>query len=52
MISGPVVVQTGGILAPGNSGIGTLTINDSLTLQTGSKTLMEVNASSLTHDAV
>jgi fibronectin-binding autotransporter adhesin len=52
MISGPVVVQTGGILAPGSSGIGTLTIDNSLMLQTGSKTLVKLNASTLAHDAV
>jgi len=31
-INGPVMVQAGGTLAPGDAGIGTLTINNSLTL--------------------
>ena len=52
IISGPVTVQSGGTLAPGNSTPGTLTISNSLTLQPGSKTLMEVNAASSGHAAV
>lgn len=51
IISGPVTVQSGGTLAPGNS-IGTLTISNSLTLQAGSTTRMEVNASTLANDTV
>lgn len=51
MISGPVTVQTGGLLTPGNSS-GTLTISNALTLLAGSKTLVEVNATSLAHDTV
>ena len=31
-INGPVTVQTGGTLAPGDSGLGTLTVNSTLTL--------------------
>ena len=51
-ISGPVVVQSGGTLAPGSPGIGTLAISNKLTLLSGSKTVMEVNAGSLAHDTV
>jgi autotransporter-associated beta strand protein len=51
IISGPVTVQSGGTLAPGHS-IGTLTISNSLTLQAGSTTRMEVNASILANDTV
>lgn len=52
IISGPVTVQSGGTLVPGNSTPGTLTISNSLTLQPVSKTLMEVNAATLGHAAV
>jgi autotransporter-associated beta strand protein len=47
VISGPVIIDTGGILSPG-----ALTISNALTLQTGSKTWIEVNASTLAHDSV
>jgi autotransporter-associated beta strand protein len=52
IISGPVTVQSGGTLAPGNSAPGTLTISNSLTLQTSGNTLMEVNAATSGHAAV
>lgn len=39
-INGPVVVQNGGTLAPGSFGIGTLAINNSLTLS--GNTVMEI----------
>jgi hypothetical protein len=34
---------TGGVLAPGNSGIGTLTVSNSVTLDSASTNLMEIN---------
>ena len=51
VIAGPVVVQAGGTLSPGNS-LGTLTINNCLTLQAASTTQLEVNAATLAHDTV
>jgi fibronectin-binding autotransporter adhesin len=42
-ILGPVSVQDGGSLAPGSSGIGTLTLSNSLTLSGLAVTLMEIN---------
>ena len=50
-ISGPVTVQSGSRLSPGTS-IGALTINNNLTLNAGSATLMELNKTSGTHDQV
>jgi len=41
-LASPVVVASGGTLSPGLS-IGTLTVNNSLTLNAGSQTLIEVN---------
>lgn len=51
-IAGPVFVQSGCTLAPGSSGIGTLAISNSLTLLSGSKTVMQLNAATLAHDTV
>jgi autotransporter-associated beta strand protein len=51
-IAGPVFVQSGCNLAPGSSGIGTLAISNSLALAAGSKTIMQLNASTSAHDAV
>jgi autotransporter-associated beta strand protein len=51
VISGPLTVESGAILAPGNS-IGTLTVSNTLTLKPGSITQIEVNASTLGHDTV
>lgn len=51
VISGPVMVESAGILAPGGS-LATLSISNTLTLQPGSKTLVEVNASTLAHDTL
>jgi autotransporter-associated beta strand protein len=48
----PVIVQTGAKLSPGVGGIGTLTISNSLTLNSGSTTLMEVDASTGAGDQV
>jgi autotransporter-associated beta strand protein len=50
-IGGPVTVLSGGGLAPGDA-IGTLTINNTLTLQAGSTNKFEVNATSNTCDLV
>jgi len=50
IISGPVAVQGGGSLSPGNP-LGTLTIGNSLTLNAGSTTFMQVQHSPLTNNA-
>jgi autotransporter-associated beta strand protein len=50
-ISGPVTVESGAVLAPGNS-LGTLSISNTLKLMPGSTTQIEVNASTLGHDMV
>ena len=42
-ILGGVSVQVGGTLAPGNAGIGTLTLSNTLALDPSSVTLMEIN---------
>jgi autotransporter-associated beta strand protein len=49
IIYGPVTVESGGIFSPGGAP-GTLTISNTLALQSGSKTWMDVNASTLAHD--
>ncbi len=52
-ISAPVTVQQGGGVAPGNLAIGTLTINNSLTLLGGSTNTVKVNkGAGSTHDLV
>jgi autotransporter-associated beta strand protein len=51
VIAGPVVVESEGVLAPGGS-IGTLTINNTLTLQSGSTTSVEINKTAGTWDKV
>jgi autotransporter-associated beta strand protein len=51
VISGPLTMESGAILAPGNS-LGTLTVSNVLTLNPGGTTRIEVNASTLGHDAV
>jgi len=51
IISGGATVRDGGTLAPGSS-IGKLTVNNSLTLAAGSRTLMEIGKSPLTNDEV
>lgn len=50
-ITGPVTVQSGGTLAPGDS-IGTLNLSNALVLQPGSATRIEVNAATSEHDRV
>jgi outer membrane autotransporter protein len=49
MIAGPIIVQAGGTLSPGAS-IGKLTVNNSVTLQAGSITRMEISATPHTND--
>lgn len=51
VILGPVTVQSGSILAPGNS-LAALTISNSLTLLSGSTNVMQINASTLAHNAI
>jgi autotransporter-associated beta strand protein len=51
IISGPVTVNSGGALSPGNP-LGTLTVNNSLTLGAGGTTFVQVQHSPLTNDAV
>lgn len=52
IIGGPVTVQSGGKLAPGNTGFGTLTINSSLTLNASAIAAFDVNGTSGTSDVV
>ncbi len=51
IVHGAVQVQSGGMLSPGTS-IGTLSINNSLTLAAGSKTLIDIDATDSTSDRV
>jgi len=48
VISGPVTINAGGALAPGNP-LGTLTISNTVTLNTGSTAFMQVQHSPLTN---
>jgi len=50
VIGGPVTVQPGATLAPGNNSIGALTINNSLTL--GGTTIIELNRDAGTNDVI
>jgi len=52
-INGPTIVQAGGTLSPGDRSIGTLTFGSSLTLSSGSQTVMEISKSGtgLTNDS-
>jgi autotransporter-associated beta strand protein len=43
ILDGPVLIQSTGALSPGQAGLGTLTINNTLTLQGGSTTLFALN---------
>lgn len=52
IISGVVTLQLGGKLAPGNSGIGTLTINGSLTLNANTTNTFVVAGASVTYGGV
>lgn len=51
-VGGAVTVELGGKLSPGVSAIGLLTISNSLTLQAGSTTFVEVNKTSGTNDVI
>lgn len=51
IVSGAVTVNSGGAFAPGNP-LGTLTINNTLTLAAGSTTFVQVEHSPLTNDTV
>ncbi len=46
----PVVVESGGTLAPGDQGIGTLTVKNDVTLESGSMLAVEVNRKTKTAD--
>lgn len=48
MISGPVAVNAGGAFAPGNP-LGVLTLSNSLTLEAGSTTLIQIQAAPATN---
>jgi autotransporter-associated beta strand protein len=50
-LASAVTVQSGGTLSPGSS-IGTLTINNTLTMSSGSTNFFEVDAGTLAHDTV
>ncbi|MEI6197406.1 MAG: autotransporter-associated beta strand repeat-containing protein, partial [Verrucomicrobiota bacterium] len=50
-LASPVIIGASAILSPGDS-IGTLTINNNLTLAAGSKTVMELNKANSTSDSV
>ncbi|MEI7533309.1 MAG: autotransporter-associated beta strand repeat-containing protein [Verrucomicrobiae bacterium] len=50
-LASPVIIAASATLSPGDS-IGTLTINNNLTLAAGSKTVMELNKANSTNDAV
>jgi len=49
-IAGVVTNNSGGTIAPGSGGVGTLTINNNLVLKPGSTSLFEVNGSTLAKD--
>ena len=51
-ICGPVTIQNGGTLAPGSSGVSVLTISNNLTLNSGSATILQINRSAGTNDAL
>ncbi len=49
VLGGPVTIQAGGTLAPGDS-LGQLKVNNALTLQSASVTRIEINKATLTND--
>jgi len=51
-ISGKVIIAGGGTITPGNNGVGSLFINNSLLLASGSITIVEVNKSPLASDTI
>jgi autotransporter-associated beta strand protein len=50
IISGATTIASGGTNSPGNNAIGTLTVNNSVTLAAGSTTRIEINKTSGTKD--
>jgi autotransporter-associated beta strand protein len=52
VIGSNVVVQAGGALAPGSSGIGKLTVNANVSMQADSVTQMEIHKANLSHDVL
>ncbi len=50
VIASAVFVDTNGVFSPGDTGIGTLTINNTLTMQPGSTNVFNVNTDTLEHD--
>lgn len=52
IVGGPVTVGGGGMLSPGNNAIGRLTVNNTLTLNTGSAVFIELSAAAGTNDVV
>jgi autotransporter-associated beta strand protein len=51
-LGGAVAIHSGGALAPGDAGIGRLTISNSLTLLAGGTALVELNKAAPTNDCV
>lgn len=51
-IAGPVVVSSGAALAPGDSALGTITLNSTLSLASGSTTVMLLNKTAATSSKV
>ena len=52
VIGGATTIQSGATLAPGVSGIGTLTFGGNLTLAAGSTNIMEINKADQTNDVI
>lgn len=52
ILGGPVSVQAGALLQPGNGAVGKLTINNSLTLDAASQTFLAINSLTATNDLV
>jgi len=51
-LGGSTTIQSGGTLTPGNNGIGRLTVNNNVTLQTGGTTRLELNKAANTNDVL
>ena len=51
-ISGAASINSGGVLAPGNGGIGTLTIDNTLSLASGAAVAMEIDKATSASDLV
>jgi autotransporter-associated beta strand protein len=49
-INGATTINAGATITPGNNGIGTLTINNTITLAAGSTTQIEINKTTLAKD--